>query len=398
MLVATGLTGAATSQPITVNVSQIQSSDVLADGDLVVDDVDTARQPVNAMGNGYTAQTQTGQLTVDSGQSLDGDVAATNRLQVDTYAYAADQRATATGNAGQADSLGYGDMRLTSDQRQGAAGVTARNALEAPDAQVDNIDAGAQAIGNSQAFSQAGAASQVQVTQDNQGLVQADGEYVFRHSTGSAAFTASAIANNVTGAGVDGASQDVAVVQSMSGARTQASQYVAAANAQEINAVSTAVANNVSVSNGDNPLSVTARQTNNAYLRAESSVYAYDFGAATAQATGVANSSVIGQFGPEIAVDIDQLNSSGVEVLASFEGGRGYDGYASATAMGNASTAYACTTCGVARMNVASSQTNTGPVTARSSVTVSGENRSVSNTVTAVGNSATYYVSAGSSD
>jgi hypothetical protein len=396
LLATAAATGVATSQTFsTVDNDQTSSGDVLADGDLDVVDVDTVDQTVNAMGNGYTSDVETGFVTVTSAQETTGNVQSTNRVGVSDYAYRIDQNTTATGNSGEANSLGYGDQDLTAYQRLGPANVTAANTLDAPTAQIDNLNANAQAIGNSHAFSQVGASGLVVVDQENEGLVQADGAYQFRYSTGAATTTASAIANNVTGAGVEGATQDITVNQTMNGQRTQASQYVAAANAQEINAASTAVANNVAISNGDNPLKVTARQTNNAFVMGESNAYAYDFGAATAQSTAVANSSVVGQFGPEITVDVEQINSSGVQSTAEFSGGRGYDAYSSATAIGNASTAYACTTCGEAKMTINNYQSNSGQVRSSGSVTVSGENRHVSSVSTAVGNSATYYVSAG---
>lgn len=389
-------TGAATSQtPSSVDNDQTQSGDVLADGQLNVVYADEVDQTVNGMGNGYTAQAASGQMTVSNSQELTGNVRSTARIDLGDYAYDAVQSSSATGNSGQADSLGYGDMDLTSSQHVGNVDVTTSNTVEATGQQIDFLNASGQAVGNSHSFSQVGASSQVSIDQSNEGLVQSDGAYSVRYSQGEINTTASAVANNVTGAGTDGSSQDIAINQQMDGARTQASQYVSSANAQSISSSSTAVANNISISNSDNPLAVASSQTNNAYVRAETDVYANAYGGISSNAMGVANASSVAPLGEEITVDNNQISSAGVEALASFTGGTGigYDSEVSSTAIGNASTAYACTNCGEARMTINNYQNNSGQVRSSSTTTISAEGRRASNVATAVGNSATYYVS-----
>ena len=73
----------------------------------------------------------------------------------------------------------------------------------------------------------------------------------------------------------------------------------------------------------------------------------------------------------------------------------GYDLSSNATAMGNAVTGYACSSCGGV-MNVTSSQSNTADVGASAGIPyggVAGAIRSATSTATAVGNTATFYVS-----
>ena len=393
LLWAAGATSALAQS--SVDNDQSQSGDVLANGQLNVVYAEEVDQTVNALGSGYTAQATSGQLNVVNAQELTGNVRATARIDLSDYAYDMIQSSTATGNSGQADSLGYGDMGLTSYQRVGPVDVTTSNTVEATNQQIDFLNASSQAVGNSHAFSQIGAANRVDIDQANEGLVQADGAYSVRYSQGEINTTASSVANNVTGAGVDGATQDITVNQEMNGARTQASQYVSSANAQSISSSSTAVANNISISNSDNPLSVASSQTNNAYVRAETDVYANSYGGVSSNAMGVANSSSVIQIGEEITVDNNQVSTSGVEVLASFTGGDGigYDSETSSTAIGNASSAYACTSCGEAKMTITNRQNNSGSVRSTSTTTIGAEGRRVTNAATAVGNSATYYVS-----
>ena len=97
--------------------------------------------------------------------------------------------------------------------------------------------------------------------------------------------------------------------------------------------------------------------------------------------------------GPSTALNNTQLNGAfGVESTASFQGGTGYDAFVSSSATGNAVTGFACSACGGV-MNVANSQTNLGDVSSSTSIGLTGSARSVRGTATAVGNTATFYVS-----
>lgn len=114
-----------------------------------------------------------------------------------------------------------------------------------------------------------------------------------------------------------------------------------------------------------------------------------------ASANGVGNSLVAGNFGGDLTLNNNQTNSGGgVEVFSSFSGtgGIGYDASSSAIAMGNAVTGYACATC-VNRMAITNRQNNSTGVAATSTVTMTGANRQVNGVSTAMGNTATFYVS-----
>ncbi len=60
--------------------------------------------------------------------------------------------------------------------------------------------------------------------------------------------------------------------------------------------------------------------------------------------------------------------------------------------MGNAVTGYGCSTCH-SKMTVTNRQTNSTDVSATSSVAMTSNNRAVNGVATAVGNTATFYVS-----
>ncbi len=150
------------------------------------------------------------------------------------------------------------------------------------------------------------------------------------------------------------------------------------------------------MSNDGGPLDVTANQNNQGYVRGQAESTAYSFGTSTATANGVGNSAIYGETGGQITLNSSQFNSgAGVEAVASSGGATGYDLSSSATAMGNAVTGYACSACGGV-MNITSSQSNSADIGASSTIPYggsAGSARSAVSTSTAVGNSATFYVS-----
>ncbi len=125
---------------------------------------------------------------------------------------------------------------------------------------------------------------------------------------------------------------------------------------------------------------------------ANSVVTGFQFGSGQASASGVGNSLMAANDGLATEVSNRQSNTNGTEATASFTGGAGFDAAASATAIANSATAFACSDCGGV-LSVSNSQTNTGGVGAAASATITGSNRSVSGVATAVGNNASFYVS-----
>jgi hypothetical protein len=201
-----------------------------------------------------------------------------------------------------------------------------------------------------------------------------------------------AASNNLTATGTTGSSQVLTVSQKMVGDQTLAYGEAISGNAQTINNAATASGNNISASNDGGPLDMAARQKNTGYVRAQAVNSAYEFGTNNAMAYGVGNSLAAGETGIELNLDISQMNSGGVDAIADVSGTTGYDAQSTATAMGNAVTGYVCSSCG-GSLGVNSRQINNGDVTAASSVSIGGSNRSVTGVSTAVGNSATYYSS-----
>ena len=115
---------------------------------------------------------------------------------------------------------------------------------------------------------------------------------------------------------------------------------------------------------------------------------------ALTQAYGAGNASQVNNVGAELVLDNLQTNSGGgVEATASFQGNDGYDAVTTATAMGNAVTGYVCARCN-GRMTVTNNQTNSADIGAKSSTTITSSGRQVTGVSTAIGNNASFNVSA----
>ncbi len=357
---------------------------------------DPTTATTSAGANGYSAQVQSGSLDVQSVQNANGAVGANATVNVSNSSGSTVITTSATGNTGENDSLGYADLTGNLTQNTAAVSIDAESQLNAGSATAANISHSVQALGNSQEIAAIGGSATMTVNQSNQASVQANGGAVIGY-TGDADSTFSSVTsgNNITFTGTNGATSELTLNQSNTGSLVQAAQFVNAGNGQTIAGSSNAIANNISITNQNNPLGVTSTQNNITYIRAQTDETAFEFGTASASANGVGNSLVAGNFGGDLTLNNTQTNSGGgVEVLSSFGGGGGvaYDASSSAVAMGNAVTGYACSTC-ANRVGVTNRQTNNTEVSATSTVTMSGANRGVTGVSTAMGNTATFYIS-----
>jgi len=382
-------------QQSTVTNNQAQQGLVVVDNTLNVVDVWTnVSQTTAATGNTFSGSAVSAGLNVVSSQALTGNVDAAARMNVDGRSGDMTVQSTAaTGNDGESNI--YNDhMVARSTQTVGAVSITALGEYNGGQGETSSLTNTTQAVANSQGYGVSNASAVYTVNQSSAALTQADGGGTLGFTDGTALFSALATSNNVTGTGSsDGSEQTANVTQRMTGTRTQATVFANVGTGQDLVAQSTATANNISITNVDGPLSVVSNQTNDSYLQSQAVLTAYEFGSAQTNAYGVGNSVMAGNIGQSVDVNNTQSNSGGgVEVSASFTGGGGYDAYVASTAIGNAVTGFACTTCG-GRMTVTNRQTNTADVGSTAVTSIAGYNRSTTATATATGNSASFYVS-----
>lgn len=393
-LTAVTVHSAATSQSVVLN-DQTQSGDIFAGQTLnVVDVSDSSALVTAAGGNDFTGSVVGSTAAVTSNQALTGNVRAEGIMNVDGSSGATTViSVAATGNSGESNVSNVGTITGTTTQTVGAVNVTALGDYVGPNARTGGLSSSVQAVANSQGYGVEDSDTDVTVNQSSAALVQADGGGTLQYTDGTALFSALGTSNNVTAVGTNVSNQRMVINQSMTGQRTQASVFAAAGNAQDINAQATATANNVSATGVGGEHDLTVSQTNTAYLRSEVDLTAFEFGSASANAYGVGNSVMAGNFGPDITLNNTQVNSGGgIEVISRFSGDSGYDAYTSATAVGNAVTGYACSDCS-GRMTVNNSQRNTTDVSATGVVNTTGSHRSVSSVASATGNTGTFYVS-----
>ena len=389
------LTGVATSQSV-VNSSQSQSTAVTTSQTLNVVDVSSATTGVaNSTGNSLSGAVTSGTLALTSSQSLTADVTSTQQLNVVVNAGAMTTlNVASTGNTVDADTVtGGGALTGSVNQTVGAVNVLATNSISAAGGQTGAISTGVQAIANSIGVGTDASPVAATTNQVSAAVTGAEDGGTLTYTPGMAAFSATAVSNNLTGTGSGGANQTITATQSMTGPRTQAAEFVYLGNAQTPLAAATASDNNISLNNQSGALNVVDSQTNTSYTRAQAVLSSYEFGSAQATAYGVGNSVLAANVGPYMSLDNTQTNSGGgIEVIASFAGNNGYDGASSATAMGNAATGFACSDCGGV-ISVNNTQVNSAGVSATSTIDIAASNRTVNANATAVGNTATFYVS-----
>jgi hypothetical protein len=386
------LCGAATSQVIS---DQVQLGDVFTEQTMnVVDVSEFIGMTSTAMGNGLSASNATGgPMTVNARQTLQGAVQSTGVLEAaGTMGQSTVLSSSATGNSIDTG-MDRGTMTALATQHAGPAGVLARTQTEAAAGGTVDFNDNTQAINNSFGMGLTNAAAGVRLIQTTEGSAFADGGAIMGQSTGAATVASQAVGNNATMTGVQGSAFRAVADQTNAANLVQASKFTAYGSSYVSTTAASASANNLHATNEGGLLDVTSRQANTAYVRAQAEETSAYFSAGTANAYGVGNSMIAGSMGPEVVIVNEQLNElGGVESTAYFGAGTGYDATASATAMGNAATGYACSDCG-ATLRATNNQTNSADVGSTARMTVGGPSRTATGTATSVGNNASYYIS-----
>ena len=386
--------GTATSQS-TVSNEQYQGGAVTASQTL---DVVTASSDTTAVtsstGNSFVGSVVTGNLSVTSSQSLGGNVAATTIVNVASDAGANTVSETAaSGNAGSAVIEGGGAMSGSFLQTNGAKTVDAESQINAANAQTTDAAFSVQATANTQELGAINGSIGAAVTQYNAATTTAHGGVVMGDVVDQGTFSATATGNDMSSVGTNGSAQNLAVGQNNSGAVTEGAMFANFGQSEVTQTSATATGNNASISNTDGSLQASTNQENDSFVHAQSVETSYLYGGATVDAQGVGNSVVATNVGPSLGLDNVQFNgSAGVESSASFQGDTGYDTSVNSSAAGNSATGFACSACGGV-MSVQNTQTNLGDVSSTSSVGLTGSDRSVRGSATAVGNTATFYTS-----
>ena len=387
--------GAATSQTVPVQGSndQLNLGALFADQTL---DVVTADEGVTATttagANTFGATVVGADAALTSNQVNQGAVTAHGVVNASgSMGDSSTITTTAVGNSGTATAA-YGALSGFMVQTNTGA-VTARSQIEGETAQAGDVIETSQAAGNSQGLLLVNGSMGARVSQNNQADVAADGGAILQYVAGTAVVAGTAAGNNIDLTGANQSAARVITDQNNGAANVTATKFTAYGNSYMTTTAATASGNNLNAANEGTLLDVASHQYNTAYVRAQAEATSYEFGGAQATAYGVGNSAMASNSnGPGLVLDNVQVNDGGgVEVIASFEGNTGYDAGASATAIGNAVSGYACNLCS-GTMSATNSQSNNVDVSARSTVTVRNSGRAVVGVSTATGNNATFSV------
>ena len=374
--------------------NQLQLGDVITGVTLDVVDVEEQVTVTNAaQGNALSGAVQNDSLTLNSTQTLRGDVRATTTMTLggDTSGVV-NATTQARGNYLAVGAYGAdADVTAVQDVDEveiGAAStVTDETARLLGGAYVQSA-----AIANAVAMGGEGATIQGSVDQTSAATVRASNFLGSQYIPAQADFSSQAIANAVAVNSDLASNQSLSVRQRSRGDIVEAATSTNSGNAWDLAGRANASANQAVFANQGGALITATDQANASRVRAASVVTAYDFGAATAQARGVGNEVSAGNNDVYLEFDNVQLNNGQIDASAQFSGGTGYDAYVGADAAGNAVTGYACSEC-EGFIDARNSQTNTADVTATATATTQGSTRAVLAGANAVGNTATFYVS-----
>ena len=374
---------------------QIQLGDVWGNMEVVMPERTTQAVGTSAAyGNVTSNFRKMGQVDFTSTQTMEGDAGALTYIETGQVDGAVIGTSTAYANSATAGTWN-GDANYFVEQT--ADGRTSARTVARIDGASD-VALGTSAAANVSAVEAEYGTIRNFVRQDANGSVIAETDAVVccQGNSGQAVTTALGNSMSSTGYGTsssNGAVQSTAAGQTISATTTY---YSANANGSTVGA-STAAGNTALVTNAYGPAFL-GRDGSELYQGNLSTVSATSFvnldswsGIASSSAYGVGNSALIGNVGGETSLFGIQSNYGDVSSSARLAGNSygGGAGLVTSTAIGNAASAYGCSTCGTVPVYGSTSQFNAGDVTAygRAYTPVAG---GVIGSAVAVGNTSTY--------
>jgi len=394
VLCAAAATEASAQDGTIILNEQLQLGDVFAHQTLnVVDAQEQVTVDTSAQGNSASGAVQNASITVQSDQTMQGDSVATTEITLGGDTYGVVSATTQAGGNYLAVSAYNAGLTLDATQTTDDGLIGASTEVGGDTARLHGGAAiGASAISNTVALYGEGSVVSGIIDQSSSAIVRSFGRIESQYIPAEASVTSQAIANAVAVNSVHTSGQDLRIVQRSIGQFIESEASANAGNAWDLAARARATGNQAVLYNEGGSVVTASDQRNSSFIRADALTTAYDYGRAEAYARGAANELSVGNNDIYVEIDNTQFNTGGVDVAATFSGTNGYDVAVGADAVGNSVTGYACSECEgylVAR----NTQTNTGGVSAVASTTVAGSSRSVISGASAVGNSASFYVS-----
>lgn len=366
---------------------QLQWGDVVSTMNVVSrNGAQSVTAAATSAGNAVSGANLSGDLDARSEQTMSGAAFATATVDANNTG-ATNVIASAQGNTAQAQTED-GNLYLTASQTSDGGDVLAR--ARAAVANSQTLSAGSSSAANNAATSADHGDLAVNLTQDasNSSYAVTDVD---------ACCTGTTVAGSSSAANAYGSESTTSTVtanytQTSAGAESRATTDVYQYRAYDITAASTAAANSATINNEWGYASIRGRQTSSTDVSADTRVTVGTWsGVAVASAYGVGNTTLATNVGSDMAVDIAQMNTGGVEASAQFNGASNDGGevLVSSTAIGNAFTGYVCSQCGDAAVSGTVNQINGGNITSTGTITTNGAGTIVGSS-SAIGNSATF--------
>lgn len=366
---------------------QLQWGDVVSTMNVVSrNGAQSVTSAATSAGNAVSGANLSGDLDARSEQTMSGAAFATATIDADNTG-ATNVIASAQGNTAQAQTED-GNLYLTASQTSDGGDVLAR--ARATVANSQTLSAGSSSAANNAATGADHGDLTANLTQDasNSSYAITDVDACCTGTT--VAGSSSAI--NAYGSESTTSTVDVDYTQNSTGGESRATTDVYQYRAYDVTAASTAAANSATINNEWGYVSIRGRQTSSTDVTADTRVTVGTWsGTAVASAYGVGNTTLATNVGSDMAVDIAQMNTGGVDANAQFSGSSNDGGevLVSSTAIGNAFTGYVCSQCGDAAVSGTVNQINGGNITSTGTITTNGAGMIVGSS-SAIGNSATF--------
>jgi hypothetical protein len=398
------IAGHATSQSVpgtTTTNNQTQTAPVTATNEQdIVDNYGLLQVVTNSVGNVFTGGNTDIPADLTSSQVLSGTIFANtvidgvntgdSRLSLGTPVYVDSQ---AFGNSLEHTAIN-GNLNVVSTQQSTAVSVRADTAITSGNNSIyESGEMKSTSMVNHQAYEITTGRLDSATAQTSSTESRARTSAIIHYSPSPNLLTANAVNNDYTSYSSSGGSQGHSVYQTNTGL-TESYASLNGGNMWNAAVSIQATGNLTSLSNAGGSLDATAVQHNFGLVLSQIDHTQYDYGLANSKASAVSNHFSAENNDVTLNVDLNQVSSGGVDANIDYTAAYGYDSYVTSEAVGNNAVAFACSTC-QADMNVNSTQVNNSSVTSRATVANTGSGRSIVSSVRAVGNSASYYVTAG---
>jgi hypothetical protein len=374
--------------------NQVQLGDVFGSQTVHVVLSDTGVSSVaTSTGNNFAVQAVNSPSQIDSFQTTSGQSNAVSTAVADQGAGPSlTASAAATGNTTTAAGTGTLVSGYSHQTVAASSMVSASTYPGTGGGPTKVVSTNATALGNTQGWAAINGSTTSFTTQTESGPVHSLVQATVCCTTGTADYTSTAVANNVTGDTTNSTAY-MLVNQTRDQGGTAANVTAHQTSGVDVTTTSTATANNLNLTGSGAWATVDATQNNASSVSATSDLSVNLWtGYATANAYGVGNSAFVSNTGSSALLSPDQTNTGDVTVSASFSTPGDGVGTANASAVGNAASVYACGACNSSSAGVGatSRQTNSAAITASSTVT--SANGPANGTANAVGNSLTVQV------